>query len=306
MRFPPEPSPPWETPLARASDAAAREGGRRFPGPLTGMAVSMATHLFVLLVLALIITGAYDDPRSGPVLISNLAAGPEPEFEAFEILELEVVDPPPRDQLPQDMADVADIVAVTNEALADVAALNDEISLVQGGLEATDLMAEVPAGKGRGGPGRGGGEGFGGEIGRRIARAGGQSGAIQISLAWNNGNDIDLHVLAPSGERLFYGHPRSICGGHLDIDTNAIGPVTREAVENIYWPVRSAPVGSFQVYVHYFAQHEVVDVTPYEIHILIDGVKQKHEGTLRRGDPPVLVAEFVRRMRMPQAPDFRE
>ena len=43
------------------------------------------------------------------------------------------------------------------------------------------------------------------EMQSRVSAAGGKTGDIQISLMWNNNsqrNDLDLHVVAPSGEEL--------------------------------------------------------------------------------------------------------
>ena len=51
--------------------------------------------------------------------------------------------------------------------------------------------------------GAGGGDGFS-DLEDRLRRAGAQSGDVQISLAWNNGNDIDLHVETPGGEKIFF------------------------------------------------------------------------------------------------------
>ncbi len=34
-----------------------------------------------------------------------------------------------------------------------------------------------------------------GEIGRRLRVAGAGTGDVQVSIAWNNFNDIDLHVM---------------------------------------------------------------------------------------------------------------
>lgn len=44
------------------------------------------------------------------------------------------------------------------------------------------------------------------DIGQRLERAGGQSGEVQVTLTWNNRNDLDLEVIDPFGERIWYNH----------------------------------------------------------------------------------------------------
>ena len=63
-----------------------------------------------------------------------------------------------------------------------------------------------------------------------------QTGNIQITAAWNSPSDIDLHVLDPMGEEIYYAHRNSQSGGVLDRDdTTARGP------ENIYWNAAYTP-----------------------------------------------------------------
>ncbi|MEO2032545.1 MAG: hypothetical protein ABGZ35_10715, partial [Planctomycetaceae bacterium] len=67
-------------------------------------------------------------------------------------------------------------------------------------------LPELSSGEGR--ESGGSGSGFS-DVGDRLDSAGAKSGDVQISLAWNNGNDLDLHVIAPSGERIYYSHKQS-------------------------------------------------------------------------------------------------
>ena len=129
---------------------------------------------------------------------------------------------------------------------------------------------------------------------------------------WNNFNDLDLHVVTPRNERIFFAHRMSMCGGHLDVDRNAGGPATRQPVENIFWLPRNMVHGNFAVFVHHFAKYDLQDETAFEVHVLVDGKKEIFTGAVRSGDPAVMVAQFKRSARKPSeeqqptTPTFQE
>ena len=78
------------------------------------------------------------------------------------------------------------------------------------------------------------------ELQERLNREGAMTGDVQISLMWENFNDLDLHVVCPSGERIHGGNKLSECGGELDVDAN-VRPDTKKPVENVVWPGVTAP-----------------------------------------------------------------
>src|SRR5207237_4273195 len=45
----------------------------------------------------------------------------------------------------------------------------------------------------------------------------GFTGDVQVSVSWDAPSDVDLHVVDPSGEEIFYGNPASASGGQLDV-----------------------------------------------------------------------------------------
>ena len=138
------------------------------------------------------------------------------------------------------------------------------------------------------------------ELMERLAREGAKSGDVQISLMWNNFNDLDLHVVAPSGERIHGGNRISACGGELDVDAN-VRPDTNKPVENVVWSADSgetdieAPGGTYKVYVHHYKKHKkrkTKDPTSFKVLVNIEDTLSEYEGELTFGDPITQVCEF--------------
>ena len=136
----------------------------------------------------------------------------------------------------------------------------------------------------------------------RLDREGARSSDVQVSLMWNNFNDLDLHIVCPSGERIHGGNKISKCGGELDVDAN-VRPESKKPVENVYWPEGTAPAGKYQVYVHHYKKHKKrrsKDPTKFQVIINSlgdednDGVPDvmEYKASLSHGDPIMLVATF--------------
>jgi len=107
----------------------------------------------------------------------------------------------------------------------------------------------------------------------RLRDAGAKGGDIQISLFWENFNDLDLHCIDLKGEEIFFSNRiSSRTHGELDVDRNASEPYTNKPVENIYWPVGGAPPGLYRVSVVHFANHGgAADPTPFTVRTVIKG-----------------------------------
>ena len=133
------------------------------------------------------------------------------------------------------------------------------------------------------------------ELRERLEREGAKSSDVQISLIWNNYNDLDLHVVCPSGERIHGGNRNSDCGGELDVDAN-VRPETKKPVENVVWPEGEAPGGNYQVYVHHYMKHKKrrsKDPTKFKVICNTGGEIKEFEGSLSHGDPIMLICEFT-------------
>lgn len=132
------------------------------------------------------------------------------------------------------------------------------------------------------------------ELQARLQREGAMTGDVQISLMWENYNDLDLHVVCPSGERIHGGNKISGCGGKLDVDAN-VRPETKKPVENVVWPGVTAPPGTYQVYVHHYKKHKkrrTKDPTSFQIIVNNVGDYREYHGDLTHGDPIKLVCQF--------------
>lgn len=80
----------------------------------------------------------------------------------------------------------------------------------------------------------------------------GFTGDVQVSVSWDAPTDVDLHVIDPFGEEIYYGNSVSASGGQLDVDSNPACSIDGRQIENIRWGAR-APGGSYTVRVDYWA-----------------------------------------------------
>lgn len=78
------------------------------------------------------------------------------------------------------------------------------------------------------------------------------TGDVQVSLSWDTATDVDLHVVDPLGEEIYYKSKKSISGGVLDLDSNAGCNIDNINNENITWPKGKAPKGTYKVLVDFY------------------------------------------------------
>lgn len=66
----------------------------------------------------------------------------------------------------------------------------------------------------------------------------GESGDLRINLQWYCRTDLDLHVIDPCGNEIYFSKRKATCQGGtgiLDLDANALIGTTTRPQENIYW-----------------------------------------------------------------------
>jgi uncharacterized protein YfaP (DUF2135 family) len=113
-------------------------------------------------------------------------------------------------------------------------------------------------------------------------------GDVKVTLSWNNLADVDLHVVDPNNEEIYWSHKNSASGGVLDFDNrNGYGP------ENIYWPAGKSPAGAYKVYVNFYARSTsgaLNTSSDYTALITAFGNTKIYKGTVTLTGPKVLVA----------------
>lgn len=116
------------------------------------------------------------------------------------------------------------------------------------------------------------------------------TGDIQISVSWSDSSDVDLHVIDPSNEELYYGHKTAASGGTLDLDSNAAcskntladGSRAFLSNENIVWPTGQGASGTYTVRLTYWSACGITGGTDYIVTVARAGaVPQIFRGTFQ-------------------------
>ena len=132
------------------------------------------------------------------------------------------------------------------------------------------------------------------ELMERLTREGGKSGVVQISLAWDDYNDLDMHVFCPSGERIYFNNRKSECGGELDVDMN-VRPKSKTPIENVVW-TDEAPDGEYKIGVHFYRHHRkrrTKKTCQFRLRVVTYGQAKEYSGELTHGDPMSMITSFV-------------
>lgn len=130
------------------------------------------------------------------------------------------------------------------------------------------------------------------------ANASRQRVGLRVVLSWDTDmTDLDLHVVSPDGNHVFYANRVAKNGGALDVDvTGGFGP-------EIY-AIPSPPRGNWQIYVNYFGGMDMGNEAADKAITLAQVAIITHEGTpdekrqvfrvpLRRPGELTLVKSFV-------------
>lgn len=131
-------------------------------------------------------------------------------------------------------------------------------------------------------------------IKQRVQKAGGNvEGFMRFSLSWDYYDDLDIHVIEPNGNEIFYGRTRSSSGGWLDVDMNVQDRHSLEPVENIAWADGNRILeGRYKVFVENYNKRDM-DASGFEVEMEINGVTSifSYDKPLRNKER-VVVIEF--------------
>lgn len=121
------------------------------------------------------------------------------------------------------------------------------------------------------------------------------TGDVQVTLIWESTNDLDLWVIDPNQELIYFGHASSESGGQLDVDANAgCRNTTTQPVENIFWPPQKAPRGEYVVKVNYYQICASGALTPFQVRVLVDGTVKEFTGKVSAVGETVEIYRFRR------------
>ncbi len=75
------------------------------------------------------------------------------------------------------------------------------------------------------------------------------TGAVEVALNWTVSNDLDLHVIDPTGYEVFYANRFDATSDVqlLDLDSNAGCSIDGVDAEHVVWPEGKAPHGTYTV-----------------------------------------------------------
>lgn len=133
-------------------------------------------------------------------------------------------------------------------------------------------------------------------IRERVKSAGGNvEGDVRVSLAWHNGDDLDLHAVINDNRarKVYYGNKRS-SGGTLDVDMNAGRINTVDPVENIYWTDKREFPRHVEFYVDQYHKRSNSNVG-FDLQVVIGGstTVYRYDKPVTRSEQPFVILENI-------------
>jgi hypothetical protein len=119
-------------------------------------------------------------------------------------------------------------------------------------------------------------------------------GAVNVRLEWQAEADLDLWVVDPCGNRIYWAQRQQTCQGsvgRLDLDNYCYDFVLGRP-ENIFWSA-NPPRGTYKVYVDYFADCASAGTVDYTVRWWVNNAAYSKRGTISPGEDEALVTTFT-------------
>lgn len=130
------------------------------------------------------------------------------------------------------------------------------------------------------------------EVEDRRIKEGGKRGDVTITLVWNTKDDLDLSVVEPNGDKIWFSKPHSNSGGYLDIDKNHSSlDLTNSPVENIFWNEIPA-AGKYRVYVTLYEKRTENKEIEFKVRIRKDGEVKDYIKTIEKPNKTLQITTF--------------
>ncbi|MBN2758305.1 MAG: hypothetical protein JXR51_14120, partial [Bacteroidales bacterium] len=98
------------------------------------------------------------------------------------------------------------------------------------------------------------------------------TGKLQVNCTWDKANDVDLHLVEPSQEEIYYGYGYSSNGGYLDVDSNPACYIDGINNENItYGDDAIVENGQYIVRVDLYSNCDIANSTNYIVTAYYEG-----------------------------------
>src|SRR5690554_2926024 len=96
----------------------------------------------------------------------------------------------------------------------------------------------------------------------------------RVSRSFDNDKDVDLHLIEPNGDHIYYNNETSTNGGFLDLDSNPACEIDGVNNENIYYPDDATiEVGTYYVYVDMYENCNPSVATNFVVSVILNGVE---------------------------------
>jgi hypothetical protein len=105
-----------------------------------------------------------------------------------------------------------------------------------------------------------------------VSRITAGTGKLQVSCSWNKANDLDLHLVEPNDNEIYWDADSSANGGFLDVDSNPACFIDNINNENITYSGKAVvEKGKYIVRICLFSSCDVTELTNYVVTARLDG-----------------------------------